>query len=237
MADIHKIVRDPLSQTEATTSSKIPALNEDGSNWVLYKAQFLAAVYAKGLRRYLEGTERVPQAPTAPGVDSDADERYETAVDKWLGNHSTIKTLLFQTVPESLKLDIATKSRANEAWALVSAKYDNQGDFVQVNILNRMHQLRCEEGGDPRPVLTQLARLRSEYATAGAYIVATDFSKVSAQRLPLDRYTRLIDSAASRHFDPCRENFIAFRKIEPIPIQSADGRIFHATGEGDVRVT
>ncbi|TBU36008.1 hypothetical protein BD309DRAFT_835568, partial [Dichomitus squalens] len=36
---------------------------------------------------------------------------------------------------------------------------------------------------------------------------------------------------------PCRENFIAFRKIEPIPIQSADGRIFHATGEGDVRVT
>ena len=98
MADIHHISPDPLSQSEATSTSKIPALNEDGSNWVLYKAQFLAAVQAKGLRRYLEGRERVPQPTTAPGVDSDADERYETAVDKWLGNHLAIKMLLFQMV-------------------------------------------------------------------------------------------------------------------------------------------
>ncbi|KAI0370319.1 hypothetical protein BV20DRAFT_909634, partial [Pilatotrama ljubarskyi] len=229
----------PISQPENSSSIKVPALNEDGSNWVLYKAQFLTAVQAKGLRRYLEGRERLPTPMTAPGVDSDADERYETAVDKWAGNHTTIRSLLFQTVSETLKLEITSKTRADEAWNVVRAKYDNQGDFVQVSILTQMQQLRCKEGGDPRSVLAQLARLRSEYTTAGGYpcLVSTDFSRVSANALPRSRYTRLIDSGTSRHFDPCRDNFLTFREIVPIPINSADGRVFHATGEGDVCVT
>ena len=88
MADIHHILPDPLSQSEAMMTSKIPVLNENSSNWVLYKAQFLAAVQAKGLQRYLEGREQVPQPTTAPSMDSDTDEQYEMAVDKWLGNHS-----------------------------------------------------------------------------------------------------------------------------------------------------
>ena len=45
-----------------------------------------------------------------------------------------------------------------------------------------------------------------------------------------------MDSGASRHFDPCRENFLTLRTIAPVPINSADGRIFHATGEGSVRI-
>lgn len=87
MADFQQITPDPTSLStssdlSSTTSLKIPLLVEDGSNWVLYKAQFLTAVHAKGLRRYLEGRERMPTPTTAPGVDSEADERYETALDK-----------------------------------------------------------------------------------------------------------------------------------------------------------
>ena len=114
MADIHRIAPDPITSNESPTSTaRVPALAEDGSNWVLYKAQFLAAVQAKGLRRYLEGKERQPIQPTAPGVDSDADEKYETALDKWAANHAAIKSLLFQTVPETLKLEILALTRAD----------------------------------------------------------------------------------------------------------------------------
>ncbi|KAI9066563.1 hypothetical protein FKP32DRAFT_1528746, partial [Trametes sanguinea] len=35
---------------------------------------------------------------------------------------------------------------------------------------------------------------------------------------------------------PHRANFSSLRTIAPIPINSADGRVFYATGEGDVRV-
>ena len=53
MADIHRIAPDPSSLTSesSTSTAKVPALTEDGSNWIIYKAQFLAAIHAKGLRR------------------------------------------------------------------------------------------------------------------------------------------------------------------------------------------
>ncbi|KAL7278122.1 hypothetical protein ACG7TL_008093 [Trametes sanguinea] len=384
-----KITPNPTSSSETTSTMRVPILIEDGSNWVLYKAQFLAYAYLKGLRRYLEGTEALPVPTTAPGVDPDADERYETAMDKWTANHATVKTLLFQMLPESLKLEITTLTHAADMWRAVTLRYDNQGNFVQ------MQRLKCDEGADPRPVLAQLAKLRSEYATASgmlsdeqyrvlilallptsyrpairailasaraagmtltstailtainniacdehaldgeqsgtnvsalavrsikcfncnkeghtkaecwskgsgkegqgpkrrgkkkkggdkgkgkeetkdsttsgesakaaaavavapvvdetvpqtltsatfweesACLVSMDFAKVSTSAVPLTRYSRLIDSGASRHFDPNRDNFTTFRPISPIPINSADGRVFYATGEGDVRV-
>ena len=66
-----------------------------------------------------------------------------------------------------------------------------------------------------------------------AYTVATDFSKLP---MPLDCNVRLIDSAASHHFNLCPTNFTSFREIDPIPIQSADGRVFYATDEGDIQI-
>ncbi|KAF9799717.1 hypothetical protein IEO21_10510 [Rhodonia placenta] len=213
-----------LNPNESTTS-RIPKLIEGGSNWILYKEQFRAAVYAKGLVRFLEGCDKAPVPTTALGIDPDADEHYESANDVWVAKHQSIRTILFQTLPESLKLRITSLQKASEAWQVIVDEYDNQGEFVQVELLRQMHALRCAEDSDPRPTLNQLEKVRSEYATAGA----------SRQNLPT--LTRLLDSGASRHFDPCRENFITFRDIMPKPITSADGRTFHATGEGDVRVT
>ena len=379
---------NPNSHFDFTPSSgsdrgtiKVPKLSEDGANWVTYKTELISAVGAKGLKRYLTGVEKQPVPPTAPGVDPDADDKYESAVDIWESKHDTIKSLLYQTIPETLKLKIVNLKRASEAWKVICDRFDNQGDFVQVNILDRMQALRVEDNADPRPILNELEKLKTEYATAGgdlkddqykvmiigrlpksyresvrtimastrhrvhpttgqswpltpselidtihdiarddsaldssrrpndaaltfssgskvidketcancgkkghwkkdcwskgggkegkgpgrkrgkrkqqgqggenanaagtssrtianegyAFIVATDFSKVAST--PLPPHARLLDSGASRHFEPKRENFVTFSSITPKPINSADGRVFHATGEGDVPVT
>ena len=68
-----------------------------------------------------------------------------------------------------------------------------------------------------------------------AFIISTNFSKVAS--IPLPPYARLLDSGTSHHFEPKCENFVTFFSIAPKPINSADGRVFHATGEGDVPVT
>ncbi|KAI0743689.1 hypothetical protein C8Q80DRAFT_1074558, partial [Daedaleopsis nitida] len=238
MADIHKITPDPSTLTESTLSSaKIPALSEDRSNWIMYKAQFLAAVYAKGLCRYIEGTESVPIPPTAPGVDSLANEKFESATDKWLANHATVQTLLFCTLTELLKLEIAPKTKVSDMWALVLSRYNKQGDFVQVSLLAQMQQLRCEEGSNPRLVLAQLAQLRADtFWDESAYFVSTDFAKVSSNDIPFSRYSCLIDSQASIHFEPHRDNFTSFCTITLVPIDSAEGRKFYATGTGTIRI-
>ncbi|KAI0714130.1 hypothetical protein C8T65DRAFT_694889, partial [Cerioporus squamosus] len=73
MANVQQIHPDFSSSNTATSTARIPMLLEDGSNWILYKEQFLAVVVSKKLRRYLQGTEQKPVPLTAPGVDPDAD--------------------------------------------------------------------------------------------------------------------------------------------------------------------
>ncbi|PCH39712.1 hypothetical protein WOLCODRAFT_116080, partial [Wolfiporia cocos MD-104 SS10] len=123
-----------LNLSESMTS-RIPKLREDGTNWILYKEQFRVAVLAKGLVQFLEGRDREPRAPEIPGEDSEADEEYESAHDIWIARHQSIHMLLFQTLPESLKLWITPLQKASEAWQAVVEEYDDQGKFVQVEIL------------------------------------------------------------------------------------------------------
>ena len=134
---------------------KVPKLSEDGSNWVLYKYQFTSAIVARKLRHYLSGKAKAPIPPTAPGVDSDANEKYEDALDVYESNHAAIKTLLFQTLPEPLKLKISSLTKADECWKIVTDAYDNQGDFVQMDIMRRMNNLSCKDE-DPGTTLAEL---------------------------------------------------------------------------------
>ena len=151
-------------QSPGSGHISLPRLNEDGSNWILYRDQFMSAVYSKGLRRYLEGRDLRPVHPSivqrraagtasasttaAPAASAStasatasgekgtaassapeasaatqattstqtavtvapptpkALEEYETKLDLYYARHNTIKTLLYQTLPETLKLEI-----------------------------------------------------------------------------------------------------------------------------------
>ncbi|KAI0788194.1 hypothetical protein C8Q74DRAFT_1195995, partial [Fomes fomentarius] len=52
--------------------------------------------------------------------------------------------------------------------------------------------------------------------------------------MPVSQYTRLIDSGVSHHFEPHHNNFVTFNGITPVPIDSADGHKFYATGMGSI---
>lgn len=117
--------------------------------------QVTSAILAKRLKRYLNGTAKEPQPPTAPGVDPDADEKYEDALDAYESGHATIKTLLFQMLLELLKLKISSKTKADECWKIVTETFDSQGDLVQVEVLQLMNNLYCMDK-NPHPTLLEL---------------------------------------------------------------------------------
>jgi transposase InsO family protein len=295
-----------------------------------------------------------------------------------------IRTLLLSTIPKTLKLRIIPLRSAAECWKLLKNEFEDIGELLQTAIRKQMDDLRCEENGDPRPILDQLERLVAQYASAGAtlddtehrsiilrllpaswrltvrailtttttrgsdgkkhqltptelatqireiarddvslisappssesalladgskvcfnchkpghiksqcrakgggregqpfkksggdsssngsgdgpskkkersrgrnrrkggegansvttdstyaFAVNVDFSKVDSKALSAKGFTRLLDSGATRHFEPIRNRFHVFRDIPPKPITCADGRTFYATGEGDV---
>ncbi|KAF7334226.1 Transcription factor [Mycena sanguinolenta] len=67
--------------------------------------------------------------------------------------------------------------------------------------------------------------------------VATDFTKLEQAGIVSRGFTALIDSGANQHYCPNRDRFIELREIEPIPIRSADNRVFYARASGKVPIT
>lgn len=68
---------------------------------------------------------------------------------------------------------------------IVYKQHEDQGEFIQVSILTRMHALRTEDGNDPRPMLNELQRLHAEYATAGGLLDDAGHKVLILKCLPL----------------------------------------------------
>jgi hypothetical protein len=66
------------------------------------------------------------------------------------------------------------------------------------------------------------------------FAVATNFSVVAHANTLGSKFTRLLDSGASKHFEPRCKNFTMYREIPPSPITSANGHTFQAIGKGKV---
>ena len=60
-------VNTSINMTTATDRYNVPAVTEDGSNWILYKDRVEAVAGAMGLTRHLRGNaRRPPEAPVYP---------------------------------------------------------------------------------------------------------------------------------------------------------------------------
>jgi hypothetical protein len=357
----------------------LPKLQSEGENFVLWKAELESAITSKGLLRYIDGRAKAPVEPAFPAkadpkakdYDKDIATQYHKDVYTWeLGcdthaqRNERVKTMLYATIPETLKLSIMGIKTAAEAWKVICEEFENLGDLPQQSLLDHMHALRCDEDGDPRETLNELMKLKARYASSGgvlsdqeertiiiqllpqswcptirtilasarlnsqpvtakllttaikevcrddatlvsktesalaastptkcencsklghrkvdcwakgggkegkgprqqrkakrknggnspstaasaapadsdayAFTVGADFAEAAKANLHARGFTRILDSGASRHFDPNRSNFVEFREIAPKPITSADGKQFHAIGEGNVPIS
>jgi hypothetical protein len=85
---------DSMHSASTSTFYNVPQLAEDGGNWITYKERVMTAVYARGLRQYLEGravcpapleiNAASPPEPVMPGgvVATEAEiEAHEDKID------------------------------------------------------------------------------------------------------------------------------------------------------------
>ncbi|GBE85505.1 hypothetical protein SCP_0800220 [Sparassis crispa] len=71
-------------------------------------------------------------------------------------------------------------------------------------------------------------------ATDHAFTATFDSTALAAK--PSEVKVEVYDSGATRHMSPYRDAFVTFKAISLKPITAADGRKFHATGEGTMRI-
>ena len=149
--------------------SRLPKLRASGEDLdtVLYKGEICSHATSKKLLRYFEGHAKAPvqlqsklnsKDQSAPPISPSAAAltAYDNELDVCIKKNEFIKTILFQTLPKMLKLKILNIDSAHKAWEVIKAKYNEQGELAQVDIIRQMNALRCAEGEYPHQIISQL---------------------------------------------------------------------------------
>jgi hypothetical protein len=125
-----------------------PKLEDDGSNWVLFKAWILSALTYQKIIHYVNGQAQKPKAPST-STAADVKEKYENDLETWEIGNEHVWSIILSTLPESYQIEVIGLETAAEAWKMISSKFDNQSEMVQIDLLQQMNQTRCAKDADP----------------------------------------------------------------------------------------
>ena len=200
---------DSMHSTSTSTLYNVPQLAKDGGNWITYKERVTTAVYARGLRRYLEGravcpaplamsTATVP-VPVMPGGSNATEaeiEAHEVKIDEYHQKDSLVKQQLFSTITDRVLLRVQKVGASSAVWAAICKIHEDKSDLVQIDLRRRLSDTRCEESADIRNHFGELLKLREALAGMGTSLSDTDFTAIIMSSLP-ESYRPILSSMSA----------------------------------------
>ncbi|KAH7903098.1 hypothetical protein BJ138DRAFT_1021149, partial [Hygrophoropsis aurantiaca] len=118
---------------------RVPKLNADGSNWVIYKDRLQWSANARGLLGHINGKKTKPVSPnTASGTPTAAEQKlideYKKALEEWETRDAIVKQQIAGTIPDSLFIRIRALETASEIWATLTNEFENRSRIVTVEL-------------------------------------------------------------------------------------------------------
>ena len=143
---------------------RIPKLETDGSNWVIFKDRFVFAAATADLEKHIDGTGTAPiplaftpGGPTPLTADQMAEIKlYEENQLKWMMNEAVIKQAIATTIPDSLFIEVRKEVTACLMWEAVWLKREKKSHMVTVDLCRKLQAEKCPEHGDMRAHLNKL---------------------------------------------------------------------------------
>jgi len=200
---------DSMHSTSTSTLYNVPQLAKDGGNWITYKERVTTAVYARGLRRYLEGravcpaplamsTATVP-VPVMPGGSNATEaeiEAHKVKIDEYHQKDSLVKQQLFSTITDCVLLRVQKVGASSAVWAAICKIHEDKSNLVQIDLRRRLSDTRCEESADIRNHFGELLKLREALAGMGTSLSDTDFTAIIMSSLP-ESYRPILSSMSA----------------------------------------
>ena len=178
----------------SSQSLQIPALADDGSNWVDYQTKVQVAMGSKGLTRHLEGTAIKPSPyPITGGVamlpsgnpasDDQIDAR-ETKIEEYSKKEYLAQYIIINSISAWLGTSVKEKPNAHKMWETVKADTSMKTQIHQIDMLKTMHQKRCGENDNVRTHLEELVALWNRLIGMGATVDEPQFHTIILSSLP-----------------------------------------------------
>ncbi|KAJ3970229.1 hypothetical protein EV361DRAFT_917019 [Lentinula raphanica] len=157
---------------------QLPYLNNDLSNWVIYKHRVATVIGAHGLARHLEGNARLPMQVTerdgkfylvgsSTALTDDEYDKRMNEQDAYDMKEAQLREIIYQTIPLSLYVHVKGKATAHDTWKELCSIMEYPSSSKIATLETRMMNLRTPENGDVRETLAQLQLWHEEHAGMG----------------------------------------------------------------------
>ena len=171
--------------------TKIPKLESDRSNWVIYKKRFLYAIAAAFLTAHIDGIGTAPVSIVIPegtvtptAAQRDSLDSYEVEMSRWESSEAIIKQTIASTISDSLFLEVSEKETAYEMWKAVKEQREKRTRMVTVDMRRKLQAEKCPESGDVRAHLYKLRAIREDLASMGDPVADRDFTSIILGSIP-----------------------------------------------------
>jgi hypothetical protein len=167
----------------ATASSSghkvtLPKLQDDGSNWVMYKERIKNHLTSKGLMRHFTGTARKPievedrngrlhKMGSANPMTDDELDTYLDILDTYAQKEAQVREVLYDTLSKTVTLQIKSQATATDMWMKLSSIFESKGDMTITDTLAKLAATHYVDGNDMRTHLATLMELRERLAEMG----------------------------------------------------------------------
>src|SRR5277367_5246867 len=182
--------------------ARIPKLEADGSNWVIFKDRFLYAAEAASLKDHVDGTRAAPVAPSGSStkpLPEDAMADHQAALTKWNIDEAIIRQAIASSISDSLFLEVRKQDTALKMWEAVRNQREKKSRMVTVDLRRKLQAEKCAEQGDVRAHLNKLQAMREDLASMGGSISDEDFTSIILGSIPLsyDTYIAAISATST----------------------------------------
>ena len=171
---------------------RIPKLEIDGLNWVIFKDHFAFAAAAADLKKHTDrtGTPLNPPiftwtGPTPLTSDQITEyEEYQGKQSKWLMGEAVIKQAIATMIPDSLFIEVHKEVMAHLMREAVQLKREEKAQMVMVDLRCKLQVEKCSEHGDICAHLDKLQTMCEDPASMGGSIADEYFTSIILGSIP-----------------------------------------------------
>ena len=153
-----------------STKVTLLKLQEDGSNWVMYKEQIQNHLTSKGLLRHISGTVRKPteieekngrvhKKGNATMMTDDEFEAYLDSLDTYTQKEAQVREVLYDMLTKTVTLQIKGQPTAAESWKKLMSIFEAKGDMTITDTLSKLASTHYVDGNDMRAHVATLLEL------------------------------------------------------------------------------
>jgi hypothetical protein len=168
----------------------IENLAPDGSNWVTYRDRMVWTIESRGL------TEHLSEASITQDYIAAGTVEHRTPQARWNQDNGIVKRLIGASIPNSVFLQIRSKTNAKDVWDTLKALYETRSELTKINLSQRLQSMKCGEEDNLRTHYDRLNELREQLAALGKTLTNTEYAAIMMGSL-LPSYESVLHSIAS----------------------------------------